>query len=454
MKTQFKIYLFFLGISIALSACTKDFLEKKPTLSTVVPVSLSDYQALLDDPDLFINNSSPKLGALMTDDFLAPDSYVKSMTDNERVSYLWEPGGAGNTADWFYPYKQVFNANIVLDGLKKLDAIDKNGYNSIKGAALFWRSYAFYNLLITYSKNYNNASADNDLGIPLRLESDVNMKTARSSVKEGFEQIITDLKAAAQLLPLSQKHKSRPTRASAFALLARVLLSKGDFREAGFYADQGLSLNSSLLEYKKLDPNVARSFPVGLSDSNPEILFYSVMISSSFLRSSLVSVAPDLYAQYKEGDLRKYLYFINNGTGTIRFKGSYSGDSYFFVGLTTRELYLIRAECYARDQKPELAQKDLNMLLASRWDNTFIPLKLDTSKEILQLILLERRKELVGGLSRFIDLKRLNLEEGQAITLKRIYDNKELSLEPNDSRYQFLIPEQEILASGIEQNIR
>lgn len=454
MKTKFKRYFSFLLICTVWSACTKDFLEKKPTQSTVVPVSLSDYQALLDDPNLFINNSSPRLGALMTDDFSAPDSYVKTMSDNERISYLWEPGGAGNTADWFYPYKQVFNANIILDGLKKLDVADKNGYNSIKGAALFWRSYAFYNLLITYSKNYNKVSADADLGVPLRLESDVNIKTARNSVSQGFEQIITDLKAAAELLPLSQKHKSRPTRASAFALLARVLLSKGDFKEAGFYANQALSLNSSLLDYKKLDPNVARPFPVGLSDRNPEILFYSVMISSSFLRSNLVSVSQDLYKQYKEGDLRKYVYFTDNGTGTIRFKGSYSGDSYFFVGLTTRELYLIRAECYARDQKAELALMDLNTLLASRWDNTFVPIKLETSAEILKCVLLERRKEMVGGLNRFIDLKRLNLEEDQAIVLRRIYDSKEFSLEPNDSKYQFLIPDQEILASGIEQNVR
>ncbi|WP_398455853.1 RagB/SusD family nutrient uptake outer membrane protein [Sphingobacterium thalpophilum] len=454
MKIQFKRYLFFLGISIALSACTKDFLEKKPTQSTVVPVSLSDYQALLDDPNLFIYNSSPRLGALMTDDFSAPDSYVKTMSDNERISYLWEPGGAGNTADWFYPYKQVFNANIILDGLKQLDVADKNGYNSIKGAALFWRSYAFYNLLITYSKNYNKVSADTDLGIPLRLESDVNIKTARNSVSQGFEQIIADLKAAAQLLPLSQKHKSRPTRASAFALLARVFLSKGDFKEAGFYADRSLSLNSSLLDYRTLDPSVARPFPAGLSESNPEILFYSVMISSSFLRSSLVSVSQDLYKLYNKGDLRKNLYFTDNANGTIRFKGSYSGDSYFFSGITTREMYLVRAECYARDQKPELALRDLNELLMNRWDNSFVPLKLETSKEILQQILVERRKELVGGLLRFIDLKRLNLEDDHATVLRRIYDSRELSLPPNDSKYQFLIPEQEILASGIEQNTR
>jgi len=144
------------------------------------------------------------------------------------------------------------------------------------------------------------------------------------------------------------------------------------------------------------------------------------MTRSIFLQSTLTGVDPKLFGEYRDGDLRKDLYFEDSGLGFYNFKGSYTGDSEYFAGLTTREQFLIRAECYARSGNVDLAMADLNALLVTRWDDRFVNLKARSKEEALSMIL--------NG----IDYR----------------------LPPNVDRSVFLIPFQEVQMTGITQNIR
>ena len=137
------------------------------------------------------------------------------------------------------------------------------------------------------------------------------------------------------------------------------------------------------------------------------------------------------------------------------FKNSYTGDYRLFSGLATDELLLIKAECLARDNQPEQALLVLNNLLETRWKaGKYIPYVESDPQKVLGIILLERRKELVFRAQRWSDLRRLNKEPDQAVTLSRTVDNNTYTLPPNDVRYTFLIPQAEIQLSGIEQNPR
>ncbi|WP_324759486.1 RagB/SusD family nutrient uptake outer membrane protein [Sphingobacterium thalpophilum] len=450
------ILISILLVSFCMWGCKKEFLDKKPSLSVIVPTGISDFRALMDDPYIFIYYGMPMLGTISADDFVTSEDMVSILSVPERGAYLWEKNMDGNDNDWYYGYQQVFNSNLVLDGLAKMEGKERGGtaYRNLQGTALFWRSFAFSNLLEGFAKSFDSKTADRDLGIPLRTSSDVNVKFERESVRKGFDKIIADLKQAVDLLPNVEKHRSRPTRNCALALLARVYLIMGDYKNAGYYADLSLQENSTLLDYSTLDPNAPRPFPLGLGDSNPEILLYTCMTRSIFLQSTLTGVVPELFDQYEDGDLRKKLYFEDSGFGYKNFKGSYTGDSEFFAGLTTREQYLIRAECHARLGNVESAMVDLNNLLVTRWDDTFVDLKAYSKEEAISKILNERRKELVGQGLRFSDLRRLNLETERAVTLTRKVNGVDYYLPPNDNRYVFLIPFQEVQMTGIPQNIR
>ncbi|MET0573451.1 MAG: RagB/SusD family nutrient uptake outer membrane protein, partial [Pedobacter agri] len=92
--------------------------------------------------------------------------------------------------------------------------------------------------------------------------------------------------------------------------------------------------------------------------------------------------------------------------------------------------------------------------LVSRFKTgTYRPVVRTDAESALQVVLDERRKELVMRGLRWMDLKRLNAE-GANILVSRSFNGQTVSLLPNDSRYALPIPEDIIQLSGIPQNER
>ena len=119
---------------------------------------------------------------------------------------------------------------------------------------------------------------------------------------------------------------------------------------------------------------------------------------------------------------------------------SYAGSVFPFTGLATDELFLTRAECYARDSNSSAALADLNTLLRHRFaSGTFIPVSAPSPAAALDSILLERRKELPFRGLRWTDLRRLNLD-GANITIHRSLNGTPYTLSPNSNLYTLPIP--------------
>jgi hypothetical protein len=159
-------------------------------------------------------------------------------------------------------------------------------------------------------------------------------------------------------------------------------------------------------------------------------------------------------------DLRQKIFFKTNTNGGMQFVGTYTGGTAsaanlnFFGGLATDEVYLTRAECFARSGNVTAAMKDLNALMIKRFKTgTFVPLTATNTSEALSLVLQERRKETPFRGLRWLDLRRLN-SEGANITLTRFVNNQTYTLEPNSPRYVLPIPPDIIGFTGISQNER
>ena len=112
------------------------------------------------------------------------------------------------------------------------------------------------------------------------------------------------------------------------------------------------------------------------------------------------------------------------------------------------------AESYMKKNKVELGLTYLNELMSNRWKvGYFIPYSVDNSTLGIDLVMSERRKELLTRGLRWADLKRMN-RDGANITLKRIVKGVTYTLPPNDLRCAIAIPEDVIALSGIKQNAR
>ncbi|OQP49260.1 RagB/SusD family nutrient uptake outer membrane protein [Niastella populi] len=450
-----RLYILILLCFGAISCSKQKFLDERPKSDLFVPATLEEFQALLDND--FAMGLTPVLGELSADNFYLNSSLWQGIGTVEQSTYIWEPdifNGNGNIADWNVPYKQVLYANVVLFGLEDVARTSENQHqwDHIKGSALFFRACAFYNLAQVFALPYNAATANTVPGIPLKMSPNIDESVKRSSIEQTYTQILNDLLQAKTLLADSVTSiRIRPNKPAAFAMLARVYLSMRDYTKAGAYADSSLQLYSELIDYNTRDAASSRPF----TSSNVETMYQSRFVETNVLKGVLGFAAVDstLYKTYAINDLRRTLFFWIV-PGRIAFRGSYTGLTHAFSGLATDETYLIRAECKARAGEVNSAMDDLNTLLIKRWDSgTFVPLTASTKDEAINIVLLERRKEMPCRGVRWTDIRRLNLD-GANIKPKRMVNNKEYELQPNSLKYALYIPPDAVLMGGYKQNER
>ena len=445
-----RIIVLLAGLLIFAASCKK-YLDAKTDKQLVIPASLSDAQALIDFYDQ-MNGFYPSLGNESDDNYYLLPNYFTSLNVNSRNHYTWAKEALDET-DWNYMYQIVLNSNIAIETVDKLSSSIKNSNlgKAVKGEAFFFRANAFYQLAEYYSTPYDKASAANTPGIPLRLSSDPTPVSKRASVAETWQQIVTDFKASASLLPDVNAPLSRPSKVAAYAGLSRAYLDMDEYEMSGKYADSALQLHSTLIDYNTLDS--ANLYP--FERYNPEVIFTSFTILTSMHLLTNYRVDSFLYASFDTNDLRRRLFFKSNGAGTVGFRGSYDGTQSVFNGMASDELYLTRAECYARVGDKDNAMDELNKLLVTRWSaGTFIPYQASTADEALNIILTERQKELILRGLRWFDLRRLNKDARFAKTLVRMENGTTYTLPPNDSRYTFLIPANVVTITGMQQNTR
>lgn len=454
---QFRKYLICIMFMVSFCQCKK-FLDEKVKKSDIVPTNLDQLQSLLDN--ININSSDPYLLEVVGDDFyLSASDYNSRAASSGAQHYIWKSDAIPDDNSWSLIYNNpIYYSNTVLDQLSKiiLTSSEQEKYNAIKGSCLFYRAYAFYNLAQLYCKPYS-AENENNPGVVMRLTSNPNVTSNRVTVKESYERIITDLITAVELLPATTVFPTRPTKAAAYAMLARTYISMRQYSEAGKYSDMALQLKSDLIDFNNLIP--VRSPTI--NTFNTEVIYHSYSTGNTIIRSNIYKADSTLYKSYDDNDLRKTVFFRNNtgvNAGTYAFRGSYHGNlgvDILFTGLTTAELYLIRAESFVKNGKITEALADINTLLKKRWKSSvpYVNITATDATDALNKILAERRKELVFRGQRWTDIRRFNLE-GANITLKRNIGSTTYVLPPNDLRSAMLIPKDEINKSGVEQNAR
>lgn len=443
------LLLFLLGII----ACSEDFLDTKPDKKLVVPSTLDDLQSMLDYFDVH-NANMPGMGELSSDDYyILYDRWNGLSSEYMKNGYIWakEIWEGSTSIDWNNRYQQIFYVNYILEGLAKIDQTENLiRWNTLKGSALFFRAHAFYQLAQVFCAPFDQSASNEGDGLPLRLSSDLNVHVDRATVQQTYDRILSDLQEALSLLPESSSYKTRPVKAAAYALLSRVYLTMQDYDYALAYADSALRSNYELLDFNQLD--LTASYP--MERYNSEVIFHSRITRYSTLSSSRLIVDSLLFRSYEETDIRKAAWFRPVSEG-YTFRGSYCGSLQIFNGLAIDECYLTKAECLARSGLVKEALSTLNELLVSRHEEGgFTPLNAGSKAEALELILQERRKELLLRAIRWTDLRRLNLDSSTAKTLYRNLNETTYLLEPNSPKYTLPIADDVIQLSGISQNIR
>lgn len=447
-----------LACCLAMASCGKEFLDVKRDSKQVIPATIQDYQAILDYVSIMTTNTSHELGVIGGDEYYLADNIWNLLRDPyQKNGYIWAADVYENQDidDWNEAYFRILYANMAITGIREVErnAAETPAWNNVLGSGLFFRALNLYQLMQLFAPPYDRNTASMDLGVPIRLEPDLTLYSRRASVEEVYRRIVNDLEDAEQLLPDIPLVKYRPSKSAVYALLAKTYLLMGDYTQARAYADRCLAITGNLVDFNDVDASVSYPF-AGEYEENPEIIFFCSMRNIQITATSRINIDTTLLAEYDDHDLRKSVYF-GESSGRVIFKGSYRGSAVFFTGLATDEIYLIRAEAKARLGDRAGAMDDLNALRKHRYDKDhFVPIGNDDQIDVLQLVIEERRKELVLRGVRWEDLRRLNRVERFAKTLVREVDGVRYVLEPNSLRYVWPIPNSEVDLSGMQQNPR
>lgn len=434
-----------------LTGCN-DYLDIKPK-GEKIPTTVSDYETLLNYES--VQKVSDTYPAYLTDDVFLPDVAegtatpgLNSVDQSIRNLYLFKKEVFGDAQDdgfWFASYNRIYYYNTVIDNIMNADGSDEQQKLSIRAEALISRALEYLYLVNGYAKYYDVRTAESDPGVPLILDEDISKKNlVRASVKDVYAQIQSDLQTALPNLPMQAKGNAfRASKGAGYGVLAKMYLYMGNYAEALKAANAVLEMNNSLLDLKKYAVVKAQS-SIGRTNvpqdiDNPENI-YIKFAPYVYGLSSKVFGSDELISLFSEDDMRLQVYFTKNFRNIPTDKYVWAPYLRANLAVSSPEIYLIAAECEAREGSIERAIALINKLRDNRIKNNTDIVATDRN-DALQKVLEERRRELaMSGMVRYIDLKRLNQESQFAKTVTHVTGEGTFSLEPNSPLYVLPIP--------------
>ena len=438
-------------VVVMLTGCN-DYLDIKPK-GEKIPKTVTDYETLLNYES--VQKVSDTYPTYLTDDVYLPDVAqgtatpgLNSVDQSILNLYLFKKDVFGEAQDdgfWFASYNRIYYYNTVIDNIMDAEGPSEQQKHSIRAEALISRALEYLYLVNGYAKHYDVHTADTDPGVPLILDEDISKKNlVRASVKDVYAQIQSDLQAALPNLPAQPKGNAfRASKAAGYGILAKMYLYMGNYAEALKAANAVLEMNNSLLDLKKyavvkVQSSIGRT-NVPQDIDNPENI-YIKFAPYVYGLSSKVFGSDELISLFSEDDMRLQVYFTKNFRNIPTDKYVWAPYLRANLAVSSPEIYLIAAECEAREGSIERAIALINKLRDNRIKNNTDIVATDRN-DALQKVLEERRRELaMSGMVRYIDLKRLNQESQFAKTVTHVTGEGTFSLEPNSPLYVLPIP--------------
>ncbi|MBC7934634.1 MAG: RagB/SusD family nutrient uptake outer membrane protein [Rhizobacter sp.] len=329
--------------------------------------------------------------------------------------------GGDVTADYGPYYTMIDQVNRVLPHVYTVTGGTQARKDQLQGSLLGLRAIAHFHLLRSFAKNYDPAG----VGIAIVTTVNPTAKPARSTMGDVITQIEADLTAAKNLLPaptLATFSDTVLNKLNIAAYQARIALYKGDYPAAIAFATEVISSN--------IRPLVTGAVYAGIwTDENAysipppsnEVLFRTRLLNSTLLGGRFTAVggtiflspSDKLYDAYGVGDIRRDIFIGTIGANRYvnkHFASSRGGRIVDIKAIRTSEIYLIRAEAYAKLATPNLSAgaADLNAVREKRI-TPYVAETFATSADLVAAVLQERFKELCFEASRIYDLKRNNL---------------------------------------------
>ena len=434
---KFRNILLFSAIAFSSVSCDK-FLDVEP-VGKVIPETYTDFRAMLTGAYQMVPTDR-SLTALRSDEAqLSPSSFS---FDTLKDIYIWNDASQdANTKQfpWQAFYKTIFYTNhIIHEGVHATQSTPEM-VNQMVGEAYLLRAYMHFNLVNLFADQYGVSEPKTQRGIPISTSIDLEKDYVPNTVAEVYEQVISDINSALELININEQPKGynyRFSKISAYGFAARVYLNMNDFAKAKEFAQKALEINKNLEDL-----------------NNPAVVMpYSYKSVENILaleHSFSIDIARDVYASpaitslyNATEDLRYDAYFTTNGSNTMVKLGAALENK---VSMRTAEFYLVMAEAIAKSNGDLTEAKGyLKELLKNRLTNSYYNEVSDAidamgKDEFVTYLFEERGRELAFQGFRWYDLKRNGKKE-----LTKTLFGTDYTLQKGDARYVVRFPKEAI----------
>jgi hypothetical protein len=428
MKNIYRKFLSIILLALVAVGCD-DKLDIKPAQSLSTDVAISDFAGLsaaiygaydgLQSVNYYGRDFVVFPEVRGDNVYLALANSNRFVTDyNYQINALSTQLGL-----WNVGYAVILRVNNIIAEASKVSDAPQVDIDQIVGEAYAIRALVHFDLVRTFGVPFGDDNGAG-LGVPIKLTSELT-EPSRNTVAEVYEQVISDL-AQAKTLMTQDVGPYRITDVAADALLARVYLYKGDNANAEASASAVIA---------NTDFSFETDFEtLWTTSGTTEEIFTVRRVAAETLGSDNlgqifnpsgygdIRVTQDIRDMYEDGDARIDLYYLH--TNNEWYVGKYLGEGSIPGLASTKvlrlpEMYLIRAEARAKQNKFALAIDDIDEI---RDRAGLDPLGAIADGDVLEEVLNERRRELAFEGHRSFDLYR------NGLPLERIQCNSGLEI--------------------------
>jgi len=267
-----------------------------------------------------------------------------------------------NSTFWTNPYKYIYQANAVLEGVQASKSMTAAVKDRLRGEMLYIRALHYFYLV-------------NLLGpVPYQTVTDYkeNAVRPRTATDKIYMQITADLVEARSLLTASYPGSDnlRPNKDAATALLARVYLFRKDWPDAASMATEVIGSNKYTLEsLANTFLSISKETIFQLYKQTSNTADASYFIPSSATVRPTFRITDNLLGVFEGGDNRKTSWLKSNTVSGIVYYYPYKYKTKALTPITEfeivqrfAELYLIRAEARLNLNDLSGAMEDVDMI--------------------------------------------------------------------------------------------
>ncbi|QEH41638.1 RagB/SusD family nutrient uptake outer membrane protein [Chitinophaga sp. XS-30] len=458
-------FLTSIGVCLLLFGSCKEYLDVTPK-GRLIPTQVSEFDRLLDNEEIvmsfFLDNNLGCMLAYMTDNIALSEGlaniHYKAFNHPNIDRYYGHiyraPYKNPNVKDEFWDggiYGTVKYFNNVIDGVTALkNAQNEAEANKVLAQAYAGRAWVYLHAALAYGPVYQPGASNDTRTVPYVTSADISTPVPDlSTQQEMFRRIGEDLHAALPYAPATTNYPSRPNKTATLAMLAYYHLFTQEYDSTVYYANLAWTAATAaggpaqvLYDFNALsfsDPGNPLFSSIVSPDNKAHLPTSREMLFFRFTDNGAGSMddsypSEEFVALFDQDDDLRFRYFLqaapgfqtvfggtpyDDGERIQYYRGAYTfGNAPRFqmtAGLSYPEVLLMRAEGYARTNRPDEAIADLNTLRRYRFKTGTPELTVPGDQdEVIRLVLEERRRELpLGHVKRFMDLKRLCLDQGK-----------------------------------------